>query len=363
MKKPLGKKIFKLIFTILAVIASIALIIVAVVFALRMKGKKSLMENTRSIPAIDLSISAGSVDITQVGQLPESAKRQLKEGEVLYKDKIYSYNRDVICMLFMGIDKKGELSKAKDGMDGGQADALFLLIFNPHNKVYSVLTINRNTMTDIDVFDKAGNFVGTRKAQITLQHGYGDGMEISCERQIRTVSRFMHNIPIHAYAAINVAAIPALNDAVGGVDVTALEDIKHGKVDWKAGQELHLMGEDARTYVQYRDVDVFASNEGRFARQKQYMAAFVGRTRELLKSNPGLGVDLYNIAMDYMVTDIDVSRVTYMTTEFLDYSMNEKGIMSVPGQLIQGVEFEEYYADDEAVKDLVVELFYEPVEE
>ena len=363
MRKLFEKKLFRVIFTILAVIASLALIIVAAVFILRIRGRQSLMENTRNLPAIDLSVSAGSVDITQIGLLPDSAKRQLKEGEVLYKDKIYAYNRDAICILFMGIDKKGELSDAKDGMDGGQADALFLMVFNPHNKVYSVLTINRNTMTDIDVFDKDGNFVNTRLAQITLQHGYGDGKEISCERQIRTVSRFMHNIPIHAYAAINVAAVPALNDAVGGVDVTALEDIKYGKTDWKAGQELHLMGEDARTYVQYRDVDVFGSNDGRFARQKQYMAAFVNKSRELLKSNPGMGVDLYNIAMDYMVTDIDVSRVTYMTTEFLDYSMNEKGIMTVPGELIQGVEFEEYYADDEAVKDLVVELFYEPVEE
>ena len=52
-----------------------------------------------------------------------------------------------------------------------------------------------------------------------------------------------------------------------------------------------------------------------------------------------------------------------MTTEFLGYTMNEKGIMTVPGKLEQGVNFEEFYADDEAVKDLVVELFYEPVEE
>ena len=123
------------------------------------------------------------------------------------------------------------------------------------------------------------------------------------------------------------------------------------------------MGDDARTYVQYRDVDVYASNDGRFARQKQYLAAYVNKGRELLKADPGLGVDLYNIAIDYMVTDIDISRVTYMTTEFLGYTMNEKGIMSVPGHLEQGVNFEEFYADDEAIKDLVVELFYEPVEE
>ena len=363
MKDFFKKKWVRVIRNILLVLVSIALIIVLVVLGLRYKGKRSLMENTRDLPAIDLSVSSDGVVVQQVSDETEDAPRQLKEGEVIYKDKLYAYNRDVICMLIMGIDKKGELSEAKDGIDGGQADALFLLILNPHNKIYSVLTINRNTMTDIDVFDRDGNFVGTRPAQITLQHGYGDGKEVSCERQIRTVSRFMHNIPIHTYAAINIAAIPALNDAIGGVDVTALEDIKHGKTDIKAGTEVHLMGEDARNYVQYRDVNVYASNDARFARQKQYLAAYVQKGRELLKSNPGLGVDLYNIATDYMVTDIDVSRVTYMTTEFLGYTMNEKGIMTVPGKLEQGVNFEEFYADDEAVKDLVVELFYEPVEE
>ncbi len=356
MKKRTKKKWIRVLAGILLTLVVILLVLAGVVIGLRIRGRQLLMESVRDMPAIDLGVSGDSVAIEQVGQ--ENA-RMLKPGEVIYKDKLYAFNRDVLCILLMGIDKKDVLTDAKDGIDGGQADGLFLLVFNPHNKVYSILTINRNTMTDIDVFGRDGSYITTKLAQITLQHGYGDGKEESCERQIRTVSRFMHNIPIHAYASLNVAAVPALNDAVGGVTVTVLEDV----AGMKAGEEVTLMGKQAYNYVQNRDINVFDSNTGRFNRQKQYINAFVQKLRGKLKENPGFALDMYNIATDYMVTDIDISRVTYMATEFMGYTMNEKGIMSVPGEVIMGVGFEEFYADDDAVKDLVVELFYEPVGE
>lgn len=52
-------------------------------------------------------------------------------------------------------------------------------------------------------------------AQIAIQHGYGDGKELSCELTRDAVSSLLYELPIHGYAAVNMAAIPELNDALG----------------------------------------------------------------------------------------------------------------------------------------------------
>ena len=89
----------------------------------------------------------------------------------------------------------------------------------------SIIAVNRNAMALVDVYDEDGVYMGQYTKQITLQHGYGDGMELSCERSVAAVSRLFYNLPISGYAAINMGAIPALNDAVGGVQVTVLDDV------------------------------------------------------------------------------------------------------------------------------------------
>ncbi|MCR5250176.1 MAG: LCP family protein [Lachnospiraceae bacterium] len=328
---------------------------------LRARGKKAMQEVVSGveIPPIDLgSVSAASADT--IAWEPE--EEPLREGEILYEGKRYRYRDDMICMLLMGIDKKGKLGGAGNALDGGQADALFLLVLDPQKKEYTILTINRNTMAEVDVFREDGSYEGLKIAQLALQHGYGDGLEESCLRQIKAVSRFLHNVPVNSYVALNIAAVPELNDAVGGVPVVLAEDMRLDGVTHAAGEEVLLDGKQAVEYVQQRDVNVFDSNSERQQRQKQYMTGFVSKLREGARRDPGLTLELYRIARDYMVTDIDISRVTYMTSEFLSYHMSEAGIRSIPGEVRQGELLEEFYADDEAVKDLIVELFYDEVE-
>ena len=108
---------------------------------------------------------------------------------------------------------------------------MFLAVMNPHDKSVSIIAINRNAMALVDVYDEDGVYMGQYTKQITLQHGYGDGMELSCERSVAAVSRLFYNLPISGYAAINMGAIPALNDAVGGVQVTVLDDVIYPEYD------------------------------------------------------------------------------------------------------------------------------------
>lgn len=340
------------IFTILLLVA----VIVGTVFTMRIMGKQKLTSRT----------SAATV---KVGE----AEDGLAKGQVLYNGKVYQRNEDIITILLMGIDKEtytevgGTSWSEEEGSElaGGQADALFLMLLNPHNKQIDLIAINRNSMADIDVFDADGNYTGVFKKQIALQHGYGDGREESCERQVQAVSRMFHDIPIDSYAAISMDAIPELNDAVGGVTVEVLDDIIYPEydMDLHQGDTVTLYGEKAYWYIRLRNETLFNSNELRLQRQKQYMTTFAAAAKQQISSDIRVAVQIFQLAQKYMVTDIDLSSFTYLATEALDYQFDVEHLYSLEGETMQGNQFEEFYVDDDALQDLIIRLFYEQVKE
>ncbi|MCM1135941.1 MAG: LCP family protein [Clostridium sp.] len=286
-----------------------------------------------------------------------------QEGWVKYQDNIYAYNEDILTFLFMGIDKFDEVvQETEEGTDGGQADALFLLVLNPHEKAVHIIGINRNAMADVDIYDEQGNYVGKVEAQIAVQHGFGNGMEESCEYQKEAVSRLLYRLPIHGYAAINMSAISVLNDAVGGVDVVVQEDMTVLDPALAKGAQVHLEGLWAFWYLQYRDTSVFGSADGRLARQKQYLTAFAGKAKEAVSKDLSVAAKLYQAAKPMMTTDISLDKAVYLATQVSGYSLGEENFHMLAGRTVQGKEFEEFYIDEEALYELILEVFYEPVE-
>ncbi|MBQ3906824.1 MAG: LCP family protein [Lachnospiraceae bacterium] len=288
-----------------------------------------------------------------------------EEGDVRFKGVHYRYNSEMLTFLFMGIDQDGTVKKAKSGIDGGQSDAIFLLALNPKTHEVSIINVNRNTMADVDVYDKAGNYSTTSHIQITLQHAYGDGKELSCERSVNAISKLFYNLPIHGYCAINLGAVPKINDAVGGVDVVALEDVTSGsKLVFKEGVKYHLKGQMATTYIQARD-DSFEASRRRGDRQKQYVVAYADAAKNAIKNDVTLFVKLYNTISKYMVTDVTVDEVSYFSTQIADYNFDGTHMYSLEGETIvnPNTEIEEFYADDKAMFELILKVFYDVIED
>lgn len=284
-----------------------------------------------------------------------------QEGWVKYKGQIYAYNEDIMTFLFMGIDQRSETAReVAEGTDGGQADALFLLALNPHNKTASVIGINRNTMTEIDIYNEEGAYVNTVIAQIAVQHGFGNGVEKSCEYQEKAVSRLFYNLPIHGYAAVNMSAIETLNDEVGGVDVTVLEDMTTASSLFREGDTVHLEGKDALTYVRYRDEEAFASADRRLERQKQYLTEFIKAAKGMAKKDITSVVRLYQAVSPMMVTDISMDEAVYLASQALDYRIGPDDFYMLKGETVMGEQFEEYNIDEKALYELILQIFYEP---
>jgi LCP family protein required for cell wall assembly len=333
------------------------LIILALISALviRTVGKSRLKNST---------VETHPVIITEETALaaPEE-KEKWEEGWIKYNGKVYEYNDDIMTFLFMGVDKNGKVKQVAEGTNGGQADALFLLVLDSKKETISVIGINRNTMTDVDVYNEYGDYVTTTKAQIAVQHGFGNGVEESCEYQVDAVRKLMYQLPIHGYAAINMKAIPIINDAVGGVNLQAIEDIYKGKKKIiSEGDNVHLKGEEAYLYLRDRDEDEFASSDRRLARQKQYLTIFLAQAKSAVKNDIGVVSELYKDITPYMTTNVSFDEVAYLAPEVSGYQFSESSFYMIEGETKMGEEFEEFYPDEQALYDLIIKVFYREVD-
>ncbi len=294
--------------------------------------------------------------------LTEEEHEKWQEGWVKYQDAVYAYNEEILTFLIMGIDKLEDVKEAEGGTDGGQADALFLVVLNPKDKSIRVVAINRNTMTDVDIYDNNGEYESTVKAQIAIQHGFGDGMERSCEYQEKAVGNLFYQLPIHGYAAVNMSAISTINDVVGGVDVTIPEDLAGFNEEFVEGRTLHLMGENAFWYVKYRNTDTFGSADMRLDRQKQYLTGFIDVAKQAVHKEPSVAIDLYQAVKPQMITDVSLDEVAYLAPILAEYSYDAEGFYTLPGETVMGEQYEEFYPDEDAMFEMILEVFYEKVQ-
>lgn len=287
---------------------------------------------------------------------------QSEDGRtVTYKGETYRFNENRANILCLGMDKYdmgGSYGTA------GQADAVVLLSIDTVTGDTDALAISRDTIVDINLYAEDGTYYGVENTQLCLAYAYGDGFESSCENMITSVTRILYGIPINTYFTINLGAIPTLNDAVGGVDVTLLNDFRRTSGVWcYKGSAITLNGEEARRYIRSRDTDLLDSNNDRMERQRQYIASFFNKALAATSQNLQVPIDLFNAVSSDTVTNINPSKITFLATTLVQHHSSIQ-FHSVPGQVVEGEDgYAEFHVDEEALYELVLDLFFTKVTE
>lgn len=339
----------------------IALVIMVLVAAgagtyyyLRTSGRNSLLQNTATaVPDMQKSETA-----KEMGEEQETYDPTLFR----YGGKLYKYNSDITTILCMGIDKRAEaFEKQEISGESGQADCVFLMVLNPETRRVKLINISRDTMTTIKNYDVSGKYVGDSINHLGLAFAYGDGEEGSCDLMTEAVSSLFYDLPIHGYVSVLLNAIGPLNDAVGGVKVTVPEDLSAKDLALYEGAELVLNGDQAQIFVQNRDTDLEGSNLKRMERQKQYALSFISAAKSAVKANPTLPVTMYQNLSPQMVTNIGIDDAVYLVSEMLGMQFKKEDIISLEGEVKQGAVYEEFYADDKKLLELVLDTFYKEV--
>jgi polyisoprenyl-teichoic acid--peptidoglycan teichoic acid transferase len=215
------------------------------------KGKKWL--KVTGIILLVLLIAGGAYGFTvynsfrnAVDTMHEPVERKTEKRE----EPVELVEKEPFSVLMLGTDAKN---------DKGRTDTIIVLTVNPTNNSVKMLSIPRDTRTEI---------IGKGKEdKINHAHAFG-GVEMAMD----TVENFL-DIPIDYYMKVNMEGFKDIVNAVGGVTVTNNLDFTYDKVHFPVG-EITLTGEEALPYVRMRKEDP-NGDFGRNTRQRQVIQAVI----------------------------------------------------------------------------------------
>lgn len=316
------------------------------------------------VNAVDIGKSVNEIPI--YNELPSSEPEEdyivrLNDGTtIVYQGRTYELNRNLATILFLGIDHT--IHDAEMVGLGGQSDVILLIAMDTKTGKTRILNISRDTYAEVEAYAADGVYMGTKPLQITTAFAYGNGKETSCENAVRSVSRLLYNLPIRSYLALDMNGIQAANEAVGHVTVNALDDIEMTDgTKFKKGDPIELQGRWLDRYLRTRSKEVVDANAKRMERQVQYVQAFSKLVVEKSKASISFPVDLFSALAPYMVTNLDIPDVTFLSSTFLTHGaeFTLRGITGTYGVLNSTAVL---YPDELDLFEAVLELFYLPVD-
>ena len=315
------------------------------------------------VQQVDIGKAVNEIPI--YNEVPDSASGdyilRLNDGTtIVYQGRTYELNRDLATILFLGIDHKIEEAELV-GL-GGQSDVILLIALDTKTGKTRILNISRDTYAEVETYAADGVYMGTKPLQITTAFAYGDGKESSCENAVRSVSRLLYGLPIRSYLAMDMNGIQAANDAVGHVTVNALEDIEMTDgTRFRQGDPIELQGRWLDRYLRIRSHAVVDANAQRMKRQVQYVQEFSKLVVAKSKASLSFPVDLFSALAPYMVTNLEIPDVTFLSSTFLSHGA-EFTLRGIAGTYDVLNSTAVLYPDELDLFEAVLELFYLPVD-
>ena len=325
-----------------------------------MSGKKIVRYSILTILIISLSVGAAFL-IHRI----RNGQDNNEAGLVFYNGRQYRYRDDIETFLIIGLDDRDAEEEDIQTLNelnrnSSQSDFLLLAVFDNTAETYTIIQINRDTMVQMREYDTQGRLNGLVTKQIALSHTYGTDEEESCGNTIFAVSRFLYDAQIDNYITVTMDAVPVLNDLVGGIDVPVEDNFEGVDNTLAEGETVHLEGEHALIYIRARrDMADDDTNEARMRRQHTYLSALKNALTEAFRSNPFFAFTAYNAVSDYTYTSLHLYQIPFLAYKFANYDF--EGLVTPEGVTTQGEDFSEFHADDNALRELIISTFYEPV--
>jgi polyisoprenyl-teichoic acid--peptidoglycan teichoic acid transferase len=224
----------------------------------------------------------------------------------------------------------------------GLADVMLLIKFDPEKKKLVMLSIPRDTRTQIDGY-------GFKKINSTNVIG---GPALTA----KTVSNLLDGVGIDRYIRINVLGVGKLIDALGGVTVYVPKDMKyqddsqHLYINLKKGKQ-HLNGDQALQLLRFRRDE--NGDIGRIQRQQMVMRALMEQSL-----NPALVTQLpkvLNVVKEHIDTNLTLEELGALVGFGLRTNRSNMQMLMLPGQFGQQGGY--WIPDSQRINSMVAQHF------
>lgn len=335
----------------------------------RRHGNKASIRWCLSICAIVVMMAVGmsfarymegrmNVKIENAGKQMTNHSNDGDAAQVYMNGQWYR-RKNVETLLVIGIDDTGSITTSDSYNNANQADFLALMIRDEETGENRAIHLNRDTMTDITMLGVTGKAVGVEHAQLALAYNYGSGQHDSSRNTLSAVSNLLYGMDIDNYITVTMDAVTVMNDWAGGVMVEIADDMTSVDSALVAGEEVKLTGEQALAYVRARKGLDDSTNINRMERQRQYAAAWMEQAQDKL-NDPEAVSELMVQIEDYYYSNCTAEELAEIAGWMSGESFVE--FCELPGKSVQGEQYIEYYADDEEIQQIVLDMFYMPVE-
>ena len=272
---------------------------------------------------------------------------------ISYNGETYKKKSDIKTFLFLGLDA-GDGTEAYEPAGTERADTIVLFVIDESTKDIQIVELSRNSMVDVDVYNKDREKLFTNTMQICLQYLYADSRARGNHLMKNKVSDVLLGVTIDDVLALQMDGIPVIVDYMGGIEITMEEDCTYIDASYTEGAKVTMDGAAAERFVRNRDTKVTGSNENsRMARQTWFMKQFF----QIMKSKGGsFMAKAMDEAKDYIETDMSSDTIS----DILKGTMNDE-VKVIPGEVSEGTYGDEYNLDQQGLKEMVIDLYYEKV--
>ncbi len=309
------------------------------------------------------AVKFASALIDRLNPQPTNYEEYIKEREsrewqrtIKYKDKKYHVKNGLTTLLLLGVDNAGAENTTSSIGTRGRSDAIMLLLLNDTDKTIRTLSISRDTMTTVEAYSTDGQFLYAGPMQITLQYGFGDSPKRCCYLSKKCISNLLHGMYIDGVMSMTMDAIPTVVEAMGGLKLTFAEDYSYIDPAYKQGASITLNGTQAERFVRYRDTEEAGSNEKRVARQTWLVEEMFKQLRSF--GGATFVDEVIEKAGQYIESDISADNLKKLSSYKVTGEM-----LKLPGKSVEGDHHDEFHYDEDALQQMIVDLFYEEVKD
>lgn len=262
---------------------------------------------------------------TTTDEMYEEVEAQEQHTSRQDRPLVVDDGEDPFSVLIMGIDT-GDFDRSYQG----RSDTMMLLTVNPNTDQTSIVSIPRDTYTEIigqgtmDKINHAYAFGGTTMAVNTVQN--------------------LFDVPVDYYVSVNMESMQQIVDAVGGITITPPMSFSHSGNSFVEGQTTHMNGSQALSYSRMR----YEDPEGDYGRQHRQRQVIEGTMQQMASLDSIMNYrNILGALSTNMKTNMTFDDMVDMFNNYRSSASNVEQVqLSGSGRLMDGVYYE-FIPDEE----------------